>query len=87
MKSSRISEIHDRIRIHKVGIQGFSFRVTDTVQRFCTGVAVRESSSHPNLLKLFCVPNALEEERVYMVSWWMAEATSWSTSMLTIAVT
>ncbi|KAF9781280.1 kinase-like domain-containing protein [Thelephora terrestris] len=56
VKSLRISESDDKIRIRK---------------RFCKEVAMWKNLSHPNVLTLIGVPDTLEKGRFSMVSVWM----------------
>ena len=73
VKTLRVSESGDKLEIRKVENQatGSCPGSLTLWQRFCEEVAMWKNLSHPNVLHLIGVADALEEAKFSMVSEWM----------------
>ena len=74
VKSVRVSEMGDKVKIRKVGKQSFLHIQgrLHVVQRVCKEVAMWKNLSHPNVFNLIGVPDIFEDGKFSVVSEWMA---------------
>jgi len=71
VKTMRLAEKDDSVKIRKVSVSGFFSAVLTILQQFCKEVILWNTVSHPNILRLFGVYGDMEKGQFVTVSEWM----------------
>jgi len=72
VKTMRLAEKDDTLKIRKVSVSGFFSTVLTVLQQFCKEAILWNTVSHPNVLKLAGVQGDMEQGQFITVSEWMA---------------